>query len=57
MTKDNGGVDELSNDVKKIASSVRYYNIMGQEVNEINGLTLIVTTYTDGSRSAAKVIK
>ena len=57
VTKDNGGVDELSNDAKKIASSVRYYNIMGQEVNEINGLTLIVTTYTDGSRSAAKVIK
>ena len=57
LTKDTGGVDELSNDVEKIVSSVRYYNIMGQEVKEINGLTIIVTTYTDGTRSAVKVLR
>ena len=57
LTKAVGGVDELSNDVEKVVSSVRYYNIMGQEVKEINGLTIVVTTYTDGSRSAIKVLR
>ena len=57
LTKAVGGVDELSNDVEKVVSSVRYYNIMGQEVTEINGLTIVVTTYTDGSRSAIKVLR
>ena len=57
LTKETGAVDELSNDVEKIVSSVRYYNIMGQEVKEINGLTIIVTTYTDGTRSAVKVLR
>ena len=57
LTKAVGGVDELNNDVEKVVSSVRYYNIMGQEVNEINGLTIVVTTYTDGSRSAIKVLR
>ena len=57
LTKAVGGIDELSNDVEKVVSSVRYYNIMGQEVKEINGLTIVVTTYTDGSRSAIKVLR
>ena len=57
LSKDTGGVDELINDVDKVVSSVRYYNIMGQEVKEINGLTIIVTTYTDGSRSSKKVLR
>ena len=30
---------------------------MGQEMREANGLTIIVTTYTDGSHDAVKVIK
>jgi hypothetical protein len=30
---------------------------MGQEMNEANGITIVVTTYTDGSHSAVKVIK
>ncbi len=49
-------VDEIGVD-GKVVSSVRYYNIMGQEMREANGLTIIVTTYTDGSHSAVKVIK
>jgi hypothetical protein len=49
-------VDEMSTD-GKIVSNVRYYNIMGQEMQEANGLTIVVTTYTDGSHSAVKVIK
>ena len=49
-------VDEIGVD-GKVVSSVRYYNIMGQEMREANGLTIIVTTYTDGSYDAVKVIK
>ena len=30
---------------------------MGQEVSEAKGITIVVTTYTDGSRSAMKIIK
>ena len=52
-----GGVQELINDNNKVVAGVRYYNIMGQEMTEVNGLTIVVTTYTDGSQSAVKVIK
>ena len=51
------GIDELINDTDKVVTGKRYYNIMGQEMSEANGLTIIVTTYSDGSVSAAKVIK
>ncbi len=57
LTKKPGAVDELINDVDKVVANVRYYNIMGQEMQEANGLTIVVTTYTDGSHSAVKVIK
>ena len=57
LTKEGGNVDELINDTNKVAASTRYYNIMGQEMTEINGLTIVVTTYTDGSHSAVKVFK
>ena len=57
LTKNSGGVEELNNDVEKVVAGVRYYNIMGQEMTEANGLTIVVTTYTDGSHSAVKVIK
>jgi hypothetical protein len=30
---------------------------MGQEMQEANGLTIVVTTYTDGTTSTAKVMK
>lgn len=50
-------VEELVNNVEKTVAGVRYYNIMGQEVKDAKGLTIVVTTYTDGSQSAVKVIK
>ena len=49
------GLDELSGD--KAVSSVRFFNLAGQEMPEANGLTIVVTTYTDGTRTATKVIK
>ena len=57
LTNGSNGVEELINDNTKVVAGVRYYNIMGQEMKEANGLTIIVTTYTDGTRSAIKVIK
>ena len=49
------GLDELM-DGKNIAG-VRYFNIMGQEIQEADGMTIVVTTYTDGTTKAVKVMK
>jgi lipopolysaccharide assembly outer membrane protein LptD (OstA) len=49
------GIDELASG-KQIAN-VRYYNLAGQEIAQPSGLTIQVTTYTDGTRTATKVIK
>ncbi|MBQ6079521.1 MAG: hypothetical protein IJK93_04490 [Muribaculaceae bacterium] len=58
LAKESGDVQEIvDNNINKVVAGVRYYNIMGQEMKEANGLTIIVTTYTDGSHSAVKVIK
>ena len=49
------GINELVNG-KQIAG-VRYFNMAGQEMQEVNGITIVVTTYTDGTTSTAKVMK
>ena len=49
------GLSELANG--KTISNVRYFNMAGQEMSEANGLTIVVTTYTDGTTSTAKVVK
>ena len=36
---------------------MRYFNLMGQEMQEANGVTIVVTTYTNGTTSAVKVMK
>lgn len=41
---------------KQIAHQ-RYFNIMGQEIQQPNGLTIVVTTYDDGTTNAVKVVK
>ena len=38
-------------------AGVRYFNVAGQEMQEANGLTIVVTTYTDGTTSTVKVMK
>ena len=48
-------LDELTNG--KTVAGVRYFNMAGQEMQEANGITIVVTTYTDGTTSAVKVIK
>ena len=41
----------------KTIANVRYFNMAGQEMQEANGMTIVVTTYTDGTTSAIKVMK
>ena len=40
-----------------VQNNVRYFNVAGQEMAQPNGLTIQVTTYTDGTTSAVKVVK
>ena len=49
------GVDELING--KTVASKRFFNLAGQEMQEVNGVTIVVTTYTDGTTTATKVMK
>ena len=49
------GIDEMV--AGKQVAGVRYFNAMGQEMQEANGLTIVVTTYTDGTTSSVKVVK
>ena len=48
-------VNELVNG--KTIANVRYFNMAGQEMQSVNGMTIKVTTYTDGTTSAVKVMK
>ena len=49
-------VSELATD--KTVDRVEYYNLAGQKIDQPeNGVTIVVTTYTDGSRSSAKAIR
>ena len=41
----------------KAVASQRFFNAAGQEMQEANGLTIVVTTYTDGTTSIVKVVK
>ena len=41
----------------KTVASVRYFNAAGQEMQQANGLTIKVTTYTDGTTNVVKVVK
>ena len=52
---DPSAVNELSGE--KAVAGVRYFNMAGQEMQEANGMTIVVTTYTDGSTSAVKVMR
>jgi hypothetical protein len=49
------GVNEMNAD--KAVASVRYFNVAGQEMAQPSGMTIKVTTYTDGTTSAVKVMK
>ena len=55
LNDDATSVSELVNG--KTVAGVRYFNMAGQEMQEANGITIVVTTYTDGTTSAVKVMK
>ena len=48
-------VDEVS--TNKEVSSVRYYNVMGQQIHEATGFAIAVTLFTDGTTKIVKVHK
>ena len=48
-------VNELTDG--KTVTGVRYYNMAGQEMAQPSGLTIQVTTYSDGTTSAVKIVK
>ena len=52
-----GFVDVNEVNADKAVAGVRYFNMAGQEMQEANGMTIVVTTYTDGTTSAVKVMK
>lgn len=51
------GSDVNEVNAAKAVTSVRYYNLAGQEMAQPNGLTIQLTTYSDGTTAASKVIK
>ena len=52
------GIEQVSGDTAKTVAGVRYYNLLGVESAEpFQGVNVVVTTYTDGSRQARKVIR
>ena len=51
----SSSVNELN--AGKTVANVRYFNVAGQEMAQPQGMTIKVTTYTDGTTSAAKVVK
>ena len=52
------GIHELLKDTGKTVESVRYFNVMGMESKTpFEGINIVVTRYTDGSFSTAKVLK
>ena len=48
-------IDEIMN--AENVANVRFFNVAGQEMNEINGMTIVVVTYTNGQTVATKVMK
>ena len=49
------GIDEMN--ANKTVANVRYFNMAGQEMQQADGRTIVVTTYTDGTTNAVKVVK
>lgn len=53
-----GGADDVTEPVEdKQVKDVRYYNPMGQQMREPNGITIVVTEYTDGTTTTEKVLR
>ncbi len=56
INKNMTAVDEING--QKTVANVAYYNLAGQMSQQpVDGVNIVVTTYTDGTRTTAKVIK
>jgi hypothetical protein len=56
IRKDLTGVEEVG--AAKAVANVTYYNLAGQmSAQPVDGVNIVVTTYTDGTRSTSKVVK
>ena len=53
---DSDSIDNSYLDEKEVVN-IRYFNLMGQEMAEANGSTIVVVSYTDGSIRVVKVMK
>ena len=52
------GIETVTGDTAKTVAGVRYFNLLGVESAEpFQGVNVVVTTYTDGSRQSRKVIR
>ena len=51
----NVGINDVN---AKAVKSVKYVNLAGMQSNvPFDGVNIVVTTYTDGTKAASKVIK
>ncbi|MBR1543289.1 MAG: leucine-rich repeat domain-containing protein [Muribaculaceae bacterium] len=51
-------IEDVTGDTAKTVAGVRYFNLLGVESAEpFRGVNVVVTTYTDGSREARKVVR
>ena len=56
INKESTAINEISGN--KTVAGVVYYNLAGQQsAQPVNGVNIVVTTYSDGSTTTAKVIK
>ncbi len=56
IKKDGTAVEEVN--ANKTVANVAYYNLSGQQsAQPVSGVNIVVTTYSDGSTTTAKVIK
>lgn len=50
--------DVVDANAKKQVKSISYFNLMGVEsVEPVDGVNIMVTTYTDGTTSSEKILK
>jgi hypothetical protein len=55
MTAIPTSIDEIMN--AENVANVRFFNVAGQEMQEANGMTIVVVTYTDGRTISTKIMK
>ena len=51
------GINDITAGAGKQITSVRYYNVAGQQVDQPSGMTIQVTTYSDGSSVATRTYR